>query len=279
MSLCMRDNPRPDEIWEESADEGERRLSRDWLGTAASALVGGFDVGIGLLGLYVVSGAFATSTTPEIAHIIGSLAFAIGFVLTVLGASELFTENFLVPVAAVFQKRSSPSRLAMLWVTSLLFNALGLAIICLVFTRPGVLEPPALDAARNIASHYAERTFAAAFASAILAGAVITLLTWTAAAAASGVARMIVAFLLGFLLVAASLNHAVVSIGEMLSGIILDAPGVGWIDLLTNIGIAVFGNILGGMGLVTLARLAQARGESPESDPLRNNEVAPRPRS
>jgi formate/nitrite transporter FocA (FNT family) len=51
---------------------------------------------------------------PEVAHLVGALAFGIAFVFVVIGKSELFTENFLVPVpgssaAAARPGSSSPS--------------------------------------------------------------------------------------------------------------------------------------------------------------------------
>ena len=37
---------------------------------------------------------------PEAAHFFGSLFFGIAFVFIVVGRSELFTENFMVPITA-----------------------------------------------------------------------------------------------------------------------------------------------------------------------------------
>jgi formate-nitrite transporter family protein len=89
----------------------------------------------------------------------------------------------------------------------------------------------------------------------------MTLLTWTAHAAEDDIGRIAIALLVGFLLAAPSLNHAVVSVGEMAFGLFADRGQAGWVDLLQNFPVAVLGNLLGGMVLVTVMRLVQVRGE------------------
>ena len=101
----------PSEIWEEAVEEGDRRLSRSASGLFATGAVGGLDIMLGVMGLVVVTGALESVMPEESAHVFGSLAFGIGFVLLIVGRSELFTENFLVPVAAVISgaRRSARS--------------------------------------------------------------------------------------------------------------------------------------------------------------------------
>ena len=59
-----------------------------------SALLGGVDVGTGVLAYLVVD--HETGST-----LLAGLAFSLGFVALLLESSELFTEIFLVPVTAV----------------------------------------------------------------------------------------------------------------------------------------------------------------------------------
>src|SRR5215212_4883422 len=95
----------PDEIWEESVEEGERRLSRGTVGLFATGVVGGFDVMVGVMALAVVSGAMALVLPEEVAHVIGSLVFGIGFVLLAFVRSALSTAIFLVPIAGLLRGR------------------------------------------------------------------------------------------------------------------------------------------------------------------------------
>ncbi len=55
----------------------------------------------------------------------GALAFSIGFIALTLGNSELFTENFLVPVGTLMAGRSSVTQLIRLWSVTLVLNLAG----------------------------------------------------------------------------------------------------------------------------------------------------------
>jgi formate/nitrite transporter FocA (FNT family) len=251
----------PSEIWDSGVDEGERRLTRGSAGLAATGLVGGVDVMLGILALCVVSGAAGLVLPQETAHVVGSLFFGIGFVFIVLGRSELFTENFLIPVSAVFHRLGSGWSLARLWAVTLAFNLIGLGLLSLIFTRAGLVPPETLKAAGRLAETFADRDLVAALLSAVVAGTIMTLFTWLTHAAEESATRLLTALVVGFLLAAPSLNHAVVSFGEMAFGILAGTGRAGWPDLARNFPVAVIGNLIGGLGFVTLARLVQVRGE------------------
>ena len=97
-----------------------------------------------------VYGLAAAAVEPragiELAHLVGSLAFGIAFVFIVVGRSELFTENFLVPITGLSRDRGSWVKLGELWVVSLVFNLVGGIALAVVLTSAGVLRPGASDA-------------------------------------------------------------------------------------------------------------------------------------
>ena len=252
----------PDAIWRESIDEGGRRLTRGSLGLASTGAIGGVDVMLGITALTVVSGALAVSIPEQIAHIGGSLFFGIALVLIVVGRSELFTENFMVPIAGVLGGKAKPRAVLRLWAITMVFNLAGILLVALVLTRAGLVPPETLDAAGSLADTFASRDFLSAFLSAILAGAVMTLFTWLTHAVELDVSRILIAMLVGFLLAAPSLNHAVVSVGEMAFGLFAGTPDKAtWADLGQNFPVAVLGNLIGGLGFVTITRVLQVRGE------------------
>ena len=252
----------PDEIWRESIDEGGRRLNRTSSALAATGFVGGVDIMLGVVALTVVSGALAVAVPEQIAHIAGSLAFGIGLVLLVVGRSELFTENFLVPLAGVFGGRGSVRDVGRLWLVTFAANAAGLLLLAAMLTRAGLVPPETLDAAGKLADTYAERDVVGALLSAVIAGTVMTLFTWLTHAVERDTARILLALIIGFLLAAPSLNHAVVSLGEMAFGVLAGTAESGdWTDIAQNLPLAVLGNVAGGVGFVTVMRIVQVRGE------------------
>jgi formate-nitrite transporter family protein len=257
----------PDEIWSDSVDEGERRLGRRPLGLAATGVVGGIDVMLGIMAMTVVSGALAASLPEEISHVGGSLFFGIAFVLILVGRSELFTENFLVPIAALLRRRGRAADLAVLWTVTMAGNLVGILLLAAILTRAGLVPPSALTAAGTLADTFANRDLVAAFLSAVVAGTTMTLLTWLSEAVELDISRIALGLLMGFLLAVPSLNHAVVSVGEMSFGILAGtADKATWTDLAQNFPVAVVGNLVGGLGFVTLARILRIRGE-PDNAP------------
>jgi len=248
----------PSEIWQDSLEDGQRRLDRPAAVLAATGLVGGFHVTLGLLALVVTTGAL-TAVMPEAsAHVLGSLTFGIGFVFLTIGRSELFTENFLIPVTAVLSGHATRRSVARLWAITLALNLAGIALFVAMLSTPGVLERAPLEAAGALADTLAGRDLPAAAVSAVLAGAVITTFTWLAEAAESDLTRLFVALLVGFVLLAPSMNHSVLGFGELLFGITAGTTEADWVDLLRNTAIAVAGNVAGGVVLVAFVRSVQA---------------------
>lgn len=76
--------------------------------------------------------------------------------------------------------------------------------------------------------------------------------------------RILVAYMVGFFLALGPFDHVVVSALHVLLGIWLNG-GVTYHDLLLNIGVSTFGNVVGGLLLITFTHSAQF--ESGRGDP------------
>lgn len=251
----------PEEIWEEGIEEGVRRLGRGWAGLAATGFAGGADLMFGLVAVVVTTAGLEATLPKASAHVLASLTFGLAFVFITIGRAELFTENFLIPVGAVFSGRSSVRTLVRMWAITLVANFSALALFAALFSVKGVLPVGSLQAAGTLADTLGDRAVLPALLSAIAAGTVMTLFTWITTAADSGIARIAAALIVGFILAAPSLNHAVVGFGEMTFGLLAGTAHSNWLDLARDIGIAVVGNLIGGVGLVFTTRLAQVRSQ------------------
>ncbi len=257
----MAEGALPRDIWDQGFEEGERRMDRGILGQASTALLGGFDIALALGVVFTLSGALLSVTTEEMSHAIGALPFGIAFVFISIGRSELFTENFLVPVGAFFAGRGSGKALLRMWSLSLLFNLIGIAVLAALLTVDGVLPQSAFDAAGFLGEKFVEREFAAALASAVVAGIAITLYTWLTLAAASSATRVILALLIGYVLLLPVLNHAMVSFGEVMLAVMSGATDTTVWEVTWRMAVAVVGNTIGGVCFVTMTRLVQVSGE------------------
>ena len=236
-----------EETFDRLVEEGEQRLGRSWLGLAATGFLGGLDVGIGVLALLLVEHA-----THSV--LLGGLAFSTGFIALSLAKSELFTENFLVPVVAVVAKHGTLLGLARLWITTLLTNLLGGWVVTgLVMAGFPALRGSAIEAAQG----YVELGVGwSAFALALVGGMLITLMTHLQHATNSDGVRLVPAVFAGFLLGAGQVNHAIVASLVCFAALQAGAP-FGYLDWLSLFVFAGIGNMLGGFGLVTILRLLQ----------------------
>jgi formate/nitrite transporter FocA (FNT family) len=245
----------PEQIYEETRKEGRRRLARPLLELAATALVGGFDVAFGVAA-FALAKATVDGNAGELA---GAIAFGIGFVFIVVGRSELFTENFLIPVAGLERERlASWLKLGELWAVALVLNIVGGTLLAIILTSEGVLPAGSHRPLVALAEHISSYSTLTSFLSAVVAGALMTLMTWFVEGAADSVGvRIVMAWVTGTLILLGTFNHAIVSTLELVFGMRYGAD-VDVSQLLANLGLAVAGNLVGGLLFVTFVRTVQA---------------------
>lgn len=252
--------PKPSEIFHRAADEGERRLKQSLLELVSTAFIAGFTIVFGIVALGVVHAA-VEPRLGEIARVAGALAFATGLVFLIVGRAELFSENFFDPVATAFDRRESGilSRLLRLWSVTLAVNLIAGALFALVISVEGVLPHGSSEALRKMAEETAARGPLAGFISAIVGGSLVALLSFLLLGADSAGSRIAVTYLVGFVLAVGPFDHVVVTALHLWFGMLFGAP-IEPGALATIIAIVTAGNLVGGVGLVTLSHAAQARG-------------------
>lgn len=236
-----------EETFDRLVEEGEQRLGRTWTGLTATALLGGIDVGAGAIALLIVE-----NQTHNV--VLSGLAFSIGFIALTLAHSELFTEGFLIPVAAVVARRANLLALLRLWGMSIIGNLIGgwvlMGIAMAAFPN---LRSVALEGGKFYISLGVSWR---AFALAVIGGFVITLMTHMQHGTDSDGVRLVPAVTNGFLLGAGKLNHAIVASLLTFAALHVGAP-FGYWDWLKLFLLGCAGNMVGGLGLVTLLRLLQ----------------------
>jgi formate/nitrite transporter FocA (FNT family) len=232
----------------EAIDQGRRRLSRRLLALLATGAVGGIDVGTGVLALLFVEDATGSK-------VLGGLAFSIGFLALTYARSELFTEDFLVPVTTVLARQARLRMLLRLWSGTLVSNLVG-GWVFVWFVMRGF--PEWSKTAIESGTHYVDLGLGLrAFSLAVLGGSVITLMTWMQQATGSLLARSLPAITAGFLLAGARLDHAIVNSLLMFAALDTGHAPFGYLQWAQTAGWAAVGNIAGGVGLVTLLRALQ----------------------
>jgi formate-nitrite transporter family protein len=203
--------PDPMEIYERSEREGRRRLSMSGLEQTSTAFVAGITIVFGIAALGVVESLATPRLGDELGRLLGALGFALGVVFLIVGRTELFTENFFGPVAAAIDDEGRWGSLVRLWVVTLVFNLVGGAVLVGVLTVDGALPLGAHDALDHIAEEIADKAWTATLARAVLAGALLTLLSYMLNAVDSVTSRIMLAYAVGFFLALGPFDHVVVS--------------------------------------------------------------------
>ena len=250
----------PDEIYDRSATEGARRLSATLPAMAATGFLAGVTIVFGIIALGIVHGLVAESAGDGFAKLAGALAFGIGLIFTVIGRADLFTENFLDPVAAVLVDRPGATwaGVGRMWLVILVFNLLGGVALTLLVSVENALPAGAPEALITVASEISARGALPSFTNAVAAGALLTLMTYLLAATDSATGRIALAYLVGVFLAIGPFNHVVVTGLHLFIGWVLGADvGIG--EMLSAFVVSTAGNLVGGLVLITLAETVRAK--------------------
>jgi formate-nitrite transporter family protein len=244
----MEDNL--EEAFDRMVAEGVQRLHRPWREVLVTGFFGGTEVALGVLALVAVLDA----TGDEL---LAGLAFSIGFLALLLGHSELFTEGFLIPVTTVAAKRASLPQLAKLWAGTLAANLVGgWLIMWLIVTAFPKFEATIIDSATSFAeSSLSPETFSLA----VLGGATITLMTRMQHGTDSMPAKIVACIGCAFLLAGLQMYHSILDSLLIFGALITGDATFGYADWLGWFAYTVLGNMVGGLGLVTLLRLVRSK--------------------
>lgn len=250
------------QILQQEIMEGVDALERPVSGLFISGLSAGLDVGFSLLLMSVVwtlaDGAFSAATSRLL---VGGM-YAVGIVFVVLGRAELFTEQTALAVLPVLNRRASPVALARLWTVVYVANIVGAAAFAgfLVQFGPasGIIAPRVFgEFARGLTQHPPWIIFA----SAVLAGWLMGLLSWLVAASRDTVSQILLVGLIGSVIGVCRLHHVVVGSAEVLAGVFSGAiPAIDYGRFLLW---TTLGNAVGGSVFVALIKYGYAIVDKP----------------
>ena len=219
-----------------------------------SGLAAGLITSISFLSRAALSAAVGT---PE-PGLVSNLLYPVGFIFIVIGHYQLFTETTLTPVTLVITRLASLPRLLMIWVLVFVANILGAAIAAYFLAHTGTLDADAAEIALAMGTHALEVPWGALFSKGIIAGWLVAGMVWLVHAVRSGVARLMIIYLLMYMIPSADLYHCIIGSSETFYAFFRGEAsllGVLW-DFITPV---TLGNTTGGVLLVALLNFAQTR--------------------
>lgn len=217
-----------------------------------SGLAAGLSLGLTFFARATMTGLLG-QTEPGF---VGNLLYPVGFIIIVLGKYQLFTENTLTPVALVLTKLARTANLMRLWGTVLIANLIGAAAIAALFALTDVKDPEAAEAALAMGKHALEAELGALFWRAVIAGWIVATMVWLVHAVTDTLSRMVIVSLLMYFIGVSDLFHVVTGTVEVLY-LVFEGESSFWGIWHRFVLPVLVGNIIGGVGFVTILNTAQ----------------------
>jgi formate/nitrite transporter FocA (FNT family) len=243
-------------IYEAVRLEGEEELERPAVALAWSGLAAGLSMGFSLL-----AEAALQAYLPDAAWrpLVSSAGYSVGFLIVILGAQQLFTENTLTVILPLQVHKNIPTvkKVLRLWGVVLAANIVGTCLFAFALAKLSFLEGPLQQAVLAVSIGHAGHGFWIVLVRAVFAGWLIALMVWMMPNAATS--RVAIIIILTYLIGLAGLSHIVAG-----STNIFYLVATGHLSLgqyfTTFFFPTVIGNIVGGVSLVAALAHAQVVG-------------------
>lgn len=216
----------------------------------------GFAAGLVMSLSFLGPAALASTVEAGSGRAFASLLYPVGFIFIILGRYQLFTENTLTPVTLVLTRLAGIRRLLRIWSLVFLSNVAGAAVAGLFLARSGVLGPEIEPAALSLATSAIEVAWMDLFSRGIAAGLLVAGMVWLNHAVREGTARLIVIFVMTYVVGVGHLTHCIVGASEMFYLVFRGTVGLFhafWSFLVP----ATVGNTVGGVFLVAILNYAK----------------------
>jgi formate-nitrite transporter family protein len=238
-------------ILEQEITEGLRELERPSAGLFISGLSAGLDVSFSLFLIAVMLTLVQNQFTRAATEMLSAAMYSVGFILVILGRSELFTEHTTRAVYPVLHGRASVRQLLRLWTVIYISNLLGTVIFARLATvvgpRLGVIQ---LTAFGDVAARVVHHSWWIIALSGLLAGWLMGLLSWLVSAARDTTSQVLFVGIITWSIGICHLHHAIVGSVEVLAGVFVHAVGLE--TYFRTVWWATLGNAAGGVIFVAL---------------------------
>jgi formate/nitrite transporter FocA (FNT family) len=244
--------PSAEEIYKQVATNARQELKRPSLALALSGFGGGAFMGLSALGTAIMLALLGASHT---AQIVSRMFYPVGFIVVILGRSQLFTENTLYPVALVLAEKREFWNTMRLWSVVLPANVAGAFAFAILATRTPALDPQIVQSLSQLGLRAIAHPAWTVFWSGVIAGWIIALAAWLVSGSHSITGSVMVIWTLTFLVGLGNFAHCIATSCEVMVAVLVNQAA--WMAYPRWFFPAVMGNICGGVGLVTILEYGQ----------------------
>jgi len=230
----------------ESAKSKVNFYKTDKVGYFAASMMAGVFVGLCMITILVMAGMLDNFAGVKILQ---GISFAAALSLVVFAGAELFTGNVFVMTAGVALKEIKPRDAIGLCAYCYIGNLAGSILIAALFLGTGYLQGPVLEAAHAAMNAKIYPTFWELFIRGVLCNVLVCAGVWCMYRLQSESSKLIMIFWCIYLFVVCGFEHSIANMTlfslETMSGV----SGTVFGQMMTNLGAATAGNIMGGMAL------------------------------
>ena len=248
------------EIMREQIDAGLKEHKRSDLGLFLSSLSAGLEVGFSILTIGVIYTLFKNESTYGQLNLMMALVYPIGYIFVIIGRSELFTEHTTLATLPLMNGETTMGSLAKLWIIVYLGNLVGGYIfgsIVLIFNSE--MNLIGKDFFYFVSEKMLKYSISATLISGIMAGWSMGMLSWLLSASQDTFSRIIMIFLVTFVISIAGLHHCIVGSIEVFMAFFAEANQISWLQFFKFQALATMGNIIGGVFLVAVVKFAHSK--------------------
>jgi formate/nitrite transporter FocA (FNT family) len=197
-------------ILDEEIREAEMELERSDRCLFVSGLMGGLGIGVSLFLIGVVVTLVDRPLDNSIMTFLVANAHTVGFILVIMGRTDLFTEYTTLAVLPVLEGRTSVGSLARFWGWIYGANLLGVALFAVATLALGpaldVVEPSRLA---EVAHAFLGHAWWAVLLSAVVAGWLMGMLAWLVTSGRDTVGQVFFIWLVALVIALGHLHHSV----------------------------------------------------------------------
>ncbi len=245
--------PSAEEIYKQVARNAKEELKRSSVSLAISGFAGGIFMGLSALGVGIIVALLGSS--PR-AFVLSRMFYPLGFIVVILGRSQLFTENTLYPIALILAEKKQLWNTLRLWAIVLPSNVFGAFAFAALISLTHALAPNIVYAIAQLGVGAVASPSSTVFWSGVMGGWIIATTAWLVSGSHSITGSVMIIWILTFVVGLGSFAHCIATSGEILCAVLTGATP--WWRYPRWLGPAVGGNICGGVLMVTLLEYGQA---------------------
>ena len=250
------DRPKSDrQILQEQMEESRHEYRRNNHSLFLSSTAAGLEIGFSFFLMAVLFTHFHAQVSASLLHLIISMSYPVGFILVIIGRTDLFTEHTTLAILPVLDGQQRVIDLGRVWLLIYAGNMLGAMLFSLLFILFAALS-------QNIDSqaftYYSDKMLAdentALLLGAIFAGWLMGLLGWVVASSTDTIGRIAVIALITFVIGLGGLAHCVAGAVASFCAWLGGENSMAFTEVLRFLGLATLGNTIGGAVFVGMLK-------------------------